>query len=555
MSDKNTLRYIAYVRKSEERKERQELSHQSQIKEIKKSFPNLRIVKWIEAESKSAFKPGRPLFNEMVQMIMDGEADGIVAWHPNRLARNEVDSSTITYMLRKELKDLKFCSFNFDNTAEGVMMLQMVMNQSQYESSKQGRDVKRGMEQKAENGERPGQVPQGYMKVPVLDERGLPMLRSKDNKVIMRTGDDPDRFELVSKMWRMLLSGNYNASQICKIATNDWNYITRKNGKIGGGPMHSSMIYKIFNNPFYAGWISHNGELFKGNHNAMISLNDFDYAQTLLGDKGKPRVGVFDYAFSGLIKCGECDCSIVGKTNTKFVKRDNKMAVYVHYYCTRKSESRPCTQKKYTRVEDMHQQIDEELSKYTILPEFREIALKVLNRNNKIEVKDRTGIYKMQQHTREEIQKRLDKLVDMRTRDLLDDDEYMVQKNKLKSELIRTDDSLRGTEQRADEWLELTERAFDFATYARVRFADGSLMDKRDVLRTLGKNFTLKDGKLEITPNEWLIPIAEGYPELEVSYRKVRTNKKASAKELEEALVPIYDTWRARWGLNPRHPA
>lgn len=555
MSDKNTLRYIAYVRKSEERKERQELSHQSQIKEIKKSFPNLRIVKWMEAESKSAFKPGRPLFNEMVQLIKDGYADGIVAWHPNRLARNEVDSSTITYMLRDVLKDLKFCSFNFDNTAEGVMMLQMVMNQSQYESSKQGRDVRRGMVQKAENGERPGQVPQGYMKVPVLDERGLPMLRSKDNKVIMHTGDDPDRFELVSKMWRMLLSGNYNASQICKIATKDWGYITRRNGKIGGKPMHPSMIYKIFNNPFYAGWISHNGELYKGNHNAMITLNDFDYAQTLLGDKGKPRVGVFDYAFSGLIKCGECNCSIVGKTNTKFVKRDNKMAVYVHCYCTRKSESRPCTQKKYTRVEDMHQQIDEELSKYTILPEFREIALKVLNRNNKIEVKDRAGIYKMQQHAREEIQKRLDKLIDMRTRDLLDDNEYMEQKKVLKAELIRTDDSLRGTEQRADEWLELTERAFDFATCARVRFAEGSLMDKRDVLRTLGKNFTLKDGKLEITPNEWLIPIAEGYPELEANYRRVRTSKKASAKELEEALVPIYDTWRAQWDSNPRHPA
>ena len=555
MNSNNKLRYIAYVRKSEERAERQELSHKSQIKEIKARFPELNIVKWIKSESKSAFKPGRPLFNEMVEMIKDGEADGIVSWHPNRLARNELDSATLTYMLRNELKDLKFCSFNFDNSAEGIMMLQMVMNQSQYESSKQGRDVKRGMAMKAESGERPGQVPQGYLKVPVFDEHGMPKLRSKDNKVITHTGKDPLRYDRVEQMWRMLLSGNYNASQINKIATNDWKYITRKNGKIGGKPMHPSLVYKIFNNPFYAGYITHNGELHKGQHEAMITLDDFDYAQTLLGDKGKPRKGVFDYAFAGMIKCGECDCSIVGKTNTKFVKRDNKMAVYVHYYCTRKSETRPCTQKKYTRVEDMHKEIDHELSKYTIMPEFRDVALKVLRRNNKIEVKDRTSVYKMQQHTREQIQERLDKLVDMRTRDLLTDEEYMQQKFKIKSELIHSDDKLRNTEKRADEWLELTEKAFDFATYAQVRFAEGTLKDKRDVLRTLGKNLTLKDGHLEITPNEWLIPIAESYPELEASYRRVRTNKKASPKELEEALVPIFNTWRASGDSNPGHPA
>lgn len=554
MQAKDKLRYIAYVRKSEERKERQELSHQAQIKEIKRSFPNLNIVKWVEPESKSAFKPGRPLFNEMIEMIKSGKADGIVAWHPNRLSRNELDSATLTYMLRNELKALKFCSFNFDNSAEGIMMLQMVMNQSQYESSKQGRDVKRGMEQKAENGERPGQVAQGYMKVAVLDDDGKPQL-IKGNKALTKTADDPLRYHRVNQMWRMLLSGQYNASQICKIATDDWKYITRKNGKIGGKPMHPSMIYKIFNNPFYAGWISHKGELYKGNHNAMITLEDFDYAQTLLGEKGKPRSGAYDYSFSGMIKCGECDCSIVGKTNTKFVKRDNKMAVYVHYYCTRKSETRPCTQKKYTRVENMHKEIDEALSKYTILPEFRDIALKVLRRNNKIEVKDRNGIYEMQQHTRNQLQKRLDNLVDMRTRDLLDDEEYLEQKNRLRYELVRTDDSLRNTEQRADDWLELTEKAFDFATYARTRFAEGSLDDKRDVLRTLGKNLTLKDGHLEITPNEWLIPIAESYPELEVSYRRVRTNKKASPKELEEALEPILQSWRAIWDSNPGHAA
>lgn len=548
------LRYIAYVRKSEVREDRQELSHASQIKEIKERFPDLNIIEWLEPESKSAFTPGRPIFAQMLATIQSGKADGIVAWHPNRLSRNEIDSATITYMLRDKLKDLKFCSYNFDNSAEGIMMLQMVMNQSQYESSKQGRDVKRGMKQKAATGERPGIVPTGYMKVSIKDNYGEP-IRHKDG-FATKTAFDPERIELVKRMWRMLLSGAYNAAEIRRIANDEWGFTLRKTAKTGGGPIGSSSIYRMFNNPFYAGYIKHNGELHRGNHEPIITLDEFDHAQKLLGAKGKPRAGVNDYAFTGMIKCGECGCSIVGKTNTKFVKRDNKMASYVHYYCTRKSEKRICTQTKYTRVEDLEAEIDRELAKFTILPEFRDLALKILNRNHAIEVTDRTAIQETQVKRRASIQAQLDKLVDMRTRDLLDDAEYMEQRNRLRLELSKTDDALDKNKERSEKWLELTEEVFDFATYARIRFKKGDMKTKRQILATLGENFELKDNKLTLQQSEWLVPIAEQYPDLEKEYlRRVRTNKKASSKEKEEAISLIFDTWRAIGGSNPGHPA
>ena len=221
------LRYFAYVRKSEERTERQELSHKAQERKIKEHFPDLKIIEWIEPESKSAFKPGRPLFNRMMERIEAGEAEGIVAYHPNRCSRNEIDSATITYALRGALKDLKFCTYNFDNTAEGIMMLQMIMNQSQYESSKQGRDVKRGMEEKAMDGERPGQVPQGYIKLPVLNDNGQ-IIKRKGNKILTRTYNDPDRYEKVKQMWKMFLYEGYKPEQIWKIANNEWGFLTRK---------------------------------------------------------------------------------------------------------------------------------------------------------------------------------------------------------------------------------------------------------------------------------------------------------------------------------------
>lgn len=544
MKTNQQLRYIAYVRKSEERKERQELSHQSQTVQIKKSFPDLNIIKWMEPESKSAFKPGRPIFDEMMKMIERGDAEGIIAWHPNRLSRNELDSAKITYMLRDRLKDMKFCSYTFDNSAEGIMMLQMVMNQSQYESSKQGRDVKRGMEQKATNGERPGQVPQGYIKVPVLDELGA-LIKKKD-KIVTKTEKDPERFDLVKKMWSMLLSGRYNASQIRRIANDEWHFITHKTQKMGGIPLSSSLVYRIFNNPFYAGWITHNGELHEGGHETMITIEEFDYAQALLGEKGKPRQGVYQYAFTGLIKCGICGCSVVGKTRVKYIKSTKSTKIYTYHYCTRKSEVRPCNQIKYTPLDVIEKQIDEELGKYTILPEFRDLALKILHRNSKTEVKERNQVYQSCQKRRDVIQSQLDKLTDMLTRDLLDEDEYKVQRNRLKTERATIDDQLRKTETRTDDWMELTEKVFDFATYARIRFQDGDLMTKRDILMTLGENLTLLDGKLIIIPNEWLIPIAEHYPELEKRYLWVRTNQKTTPQEKEVALESIFESWRAQ---------
>ncbi len=72
---------------------------------------------------------------------------GIIAWHPDRLSRNEIDASTITYLVRTGvIHGLKFGSYNFDNSPEGIMMLQLALSQSQYFSSKLGKDVKRGLE-------------------------------------------------------------------------------------------------------------------------------------------------------------------------------------------------------------------------------------------------------------------------------------------------------------------------------------------------------------------------------------------------------------------------
>jgi site-specific DNA recombinase len=155
------LRYAVYIRKSTEEEERQVLSLASQRDKITERYSDLKIVAEF-TESKSAFEPDkRPKFKELLELIDAGKINGLIAWHPDRLSRNEVDASAITWRIRQgKIKDLRFASgYNFDNSPESMMMLQMTMSQSQYFSAKLSKDIKRGNERKREVGQLTGKAP------------------------------------------------------------------------------------------------------------------------------------------------------------------------------------------------------------------------------------------------------------------------------------------------------------------------------------------------------------------------------------------------------------
>ena len=76
-------KYFLYARKSTDEPDRQILSIEAQITELKEfaERESLNIVKEF-VESQTAKIPGRPIFNEMIKRIESGEASGILAWHP-----------------------------------------------------------------------------------------------------------------------------------------------------------------------------------------------------------------------------------------------------------------------------------------------------------------------------------------------------------------------------------------------------------------------------------------------------------------------------------------
>src|SRR5713226_8377005 len=116
------MRYFIYCRKSTEAEDRQIASIESQLTTLKRTFserPDIEIVRVYE-EAFSAKAPGRPVFNEMITEIENGAAEGIIAWAPDRLARNSVDGGRIIYLLDcGVICDLKFVTYTFENNSQG----------------------------------------------------------------------------------------------------------------------------------------------------------------------------------------------------------------------------------------------------------------------------------------------------------------------------------------------------------------------------------------------------------------------------------------------------
>ena len=92
---------VLYARKSTEEDDKQVMSIEAQLFELRE-FASRERIEIIEefTEAKSAKKPGRDEFAKMLSAIETSKKPlGILAWHPDRLARNSVDGGRIIYLV------------------------------------------------------------------------------------------------------------------------------------------------------------------------------------------------------------------------------------------------------------------------------------------------------------------------------------------------------------------------------------------------------------------------------------------------------------------------
>ena len=527
--NRDKIKYFLYTRKSSEGEDRQVQSIPDQIDRLTKLSDEfgLEIVE-ILSEAKSAKSPGnRPIFEKMLERIEKGEANGILGWEINRLSRNPVDSGRIQWMLQQGIiQSIRTMNREY-RPDDNALILSVESGSANQFILDLKKGVRRGLDSKVEKGQAPILAPLGYLNTKI-EARG-------ENYIIK----DPERFDVIRKMWDLMLNGTYNPPKILDIANNEWGLRTRKMKRRGNKPLSRSTIYRIFTNPFYAGLYEYRGKVEQGKHPAMITLEEYDRVQILLGREGRPRPKTHDFFGTGIIRCAECGCIISAMEKTKLIKKTGELKTFTYYFCTRRKIGIKCSQRTYLPQEELEGQIKSEIAKFTILPEFKDWALEILRENNDQEIEERTKIYENQQKTLNELQGQLDTLTKMRYRGLIEDEEFSRERKELQQQITLLKGGMRETENRAEKWIDLTEDAFKFACYAHIKFSNGDIQTKREILNALGQNFLLKDQKLHITPQEWLLPIIEKYPAIEKQYQTVRTKKYPSPARQKEAFASL----------------
>lgn len=541
------IKYFIYARKSSESDERQVQSIDDQVKvltDLARDF-KLQVVGVPFIESKSAKDPhGRKVFEEMLARIETGEANGIIAWKIDRLSRNPIDSARIQYMLQKEVvRSIQTVGrvYNPDDNALILSVESGMANQFLRDLSK---NVKRGLNSKVEKGWRPGSVPHGYRNTK-FPERGTNYIKK-----------DEHDFPIVRKLWDMMLTGCYGPTEALEVLNNEWGFRTRRTRRRGGDPLSKSGLYRILSNPFYAGYLAYKDTYKKGEHDPMVTDAEFDRMQVLLGRYGKPRPQRYKYAYSGRILCGECGGFVSATFKEKKLLTTGEVKTYTLYYCTTaRRDPKKCSQGKYMNVAPLEERIEKELGTLAILPEFRDFAMDLLDEMAGEASGAREEIASKHQKNLEGKERQLKELLDMKLKGMLDDEEYMEQKDRLKKEIVKIQTTMNQTQESSESWIELTRKAFDFSMYAPRKFMAGDSKVRREILEGLaGLNCTLKDRELSIQAVKWLVPIQNDYPAIEAGYRLLEPEL-TCVSGTETALERFRPDVRGRRDLNSQPPA
>ncbi len=461
-------RYFIYCRKSSEAEDRQVLSIDAQHDEMQRLAAHLGLeVAAVLTESMSAKAPGRPVFSKMVERIKRGEAEGILCWKPDRLARNPIDGGTILWTMETHGLVIVTPAQTFREDSDNKLLLYIEFGMAEKYVKDLSKNVKRGNRAKLERGGWPSKAPPGYL----------------NDRLAKTVYLDPDRSSRIRQAWELLLTGRHSVPEVRRIMTDTWGYRTRR-----GFPIALTSLYALFRNPFYTGVMERKEGSFPGTHPPLISEGEFWQAQKILGRRGRPRPKRYGFPYTGLIRCGECGCSITAENKT------NRYGYrYVYYHCTRK---RPCRQPS-VEARALERMMVAQLARLAMPPRI----LNWVHARLFGAIHERQGRSLDEKRALEATlaanEKQLATLTQLRLRELIADEEFTSERRRLQAEIAGLRDQLATI----PDPQALNAAVFDvFALAARAqdRFINGSPVAKRQVLDTIGSNLVLKDRILSI---------------------------------------------------------
>lgn len=517
-----TAKIAVYKRKSTVGEDKQVQSIPAQrleLQEIVDEFKLKVAPNYDLEETQSAFHPGRPKFDKLLELIRNGEVNVVLTWSPNRIARNYADGGQFVQLMSEGKINLVITPHGiFENTPKDREYLMTEFTRATRDSDDKSVGVKRGHKFKLNLGHVPsGRLIEGY--IHALDDN-----RKKVN------APDPERFHLLKQALSKILTQEMTVLEALDHLNNTLLYRTRKTNKKGDTKLSRSGFYNLLSNPILYGKIERKEGSFDAKFQTLLTEDEFEKLQIILGSvspRKKPRK---TYAYNGLMKCDHCSSSVMmdekwhikctscGKKFHRSKKAVNcpkcKLAIkdmvkpkiyhYIYLYCGRSKklpDGSKCHQPAL-KILDFEQQIDTALDSLTVHPKFVEWALKwmeILNekssQNREAELNKVADLIAINERRRKSA---VTMMLDKR----LDPEEYDNITSELKLELAEIKKQQDSLLKDSDDWLDKVRQTFNFTLYAKKWFEKGDPQLKRLLIQTLDTNLLLNNKQILIRPQK-----------------------------------------------------
>ena len=465
------LKYFLYARKSTDVEDKQILSIEAQLAELRElaKRENLNIANEF-IEKRSAKIPGRPIFNEMISRIQKGEAQGIVCWKIDRLSRNPVDSGKIQWLLQQGVIQHIQTHSQSHYPNDNVLMMSVELGMANEYVRQLSENTARGLKHKARQGDFPGLAPLGYINNPQTKKISI---HHKNAKII-------------KKLFEIYATGNSTIEKLTEVLEKN-GIKTKKNCRV-----NISRITFILGNPIYYGHFRYAKEIYEGKHEPIITKELFDRVNTILRRRGrKPDQKSDPRPLCELMSCGSCGMGITGEKKKKKLA-NGTIKHYVYYHCTKKSKTQKCIELG-VREEELDNQLSNLLTEYTMPKEWADML------SGKLDLEEKQSVTSVQKEIQElkneleDISQNLSRLTDVYVAQDIEQADYLERRRSLMSSKKSLEEKIMQITKTPTMWIEPTREWIKEAQILDEISKTADLPSKKLSLQKIfGSNLILK---------------------------------------------------------------
>jgi site-specific DNA recombinase len=342
-------------------------------------------------------------------------------------------------------------------------------------------ETRKGMLEKAEQGLFPSFAPLGY-----VNDR-------ESSGIVV----DFERAHRIRKIFEVYAEGRMSLRDLTALAYRE-GLRSRK-----GGRVQKSAIAKMLENRVYVGDFVWKGVCYKGKHEPIVRLDVFEKVQSILHGKRRPRGKGRQYAFRGLVRCGNCGCSL----SPELIKGQ-----YLYYRCTR---ARGNCDEKGIREENLARLLGEPLKRIRMTEERVEWVRDALRKSSEQEKGFREAEVEKLKDEHAELERKIDRMYEDRLSGTVSPEfwrrkyaEYWDRK-----EMVGV--RIKAYEGAHDNYLSEGLRILELAQEAYSLYVRQDSFEQRKLLDMILSNCQLKDGKIVADFCKFFQILADGVAEEE----------------------------------------